>query len=49
MGKLNQLNKFDASFFGISHEKVEAMDPEGRILFEKTYEAVVDAGMYPRM
>ncbi len=44
MGKLKEINKFDAGFFGMSSKKAESLDPGSRILLEKTYEAIVDAG-----
>jgi acyl transferase domain-containing protein len=44
MGRIYNINKFDASFFGIHNKQVQAMDPQGRMLMEKTYEAIVDAG-----
>ncbi len=44
MGKLKEINKFDASFFGVPQEKADVMDPQGRILFEKIFEAIIDAG-----
>ncbi|XP_052751905.1 fatty acid synthase-like [Galleria mellonella] len=44
-GKINVLNKFDASFFGIHYEQVHSMDPMCRILLEKTYESIYDAGL----
>lgn len=43
-GKLASVSKFDADFFGITNEHGEYMDPLCRILLEKTYEAIVDAG-----
>lgn len=43
-GKLKTWNKFDASFFGMKSRLVNAMDPLGRVLMEKSYEAIVDAG-----
>ncbi len=45
MGKLTEINKFDATFFGVPWDKAESMDPQGRLLMEKTYEAIVDAGI----
>ncbi|XP_021929696.1 fatty acid synthase-like isoform X3 [Zootermopsis nevadensis] len=48
-GKLYNLNRFDASFFGIHYKQVQTMDPQGRMLLEKTYEAIVDAGVNPRL
>jgi acyl transferase domain-containing protein len=43
-GKLLNLSKFDASFFGVHFKQAHFMDPTCRMLLEKTYEAVVDAG-----
>ena len=44
-GKLKELDKFDAEFFGIAPKQAENMDPQLRILLEVTYEAIVDAGI----
>ena len=46
-GKLKELDKFDASFFGIAPKQADNMDPQLRLLLEVTYEAIVDAGMIP--
>jgi fatty acid synthase len=43
-GKLYIIDKFDASFFGIHNKQAQSMDPQCRMLLEKTYEAIVDAG-----
>jgi fatty acid synthase len=43
-GKLYNINRFDASFFGVHYKQAQVMDPQCRLLLEKTYEAVVDAG-----
>ena len=43
-GKLKDLSKFDASFFGVHPKQADAMDPQLRILLEVTYEAIVDSG-----
>ena len=43
-GKLYNIDKFDASFFGIHYKHARSMDPKSRMLLEKTYEAIVDAG-----
>ena len=43
-GKLYNIDKFDASFFGIHNKQAQSMDPQARMLLEKTYEALVDAG-----
>uniref|UniRef100_A0A2H1WWR5 SFRICE_007688 n=1 Tax=Spodoptera frugiperda TaxID=7108 RepID=A0A2H1WWR5_SPOFR len=47
-GKINNLNKFDASFFGVHYEQAHTMDPMCRMMLEKVYEAVYDAGMNPK-
>jgi len=43
-GKLKDLSKFDASFFGVHPKQANAMDPQLRILLEVTYEALLDSG-----
>lgn len=45
-GKLNEINKFDATFFNILSNAADVMDPMSRILLEKTYEAIIDAGTF---
>jgi acyl transferase domain-containing protein len=44
MGKLYNIEKFDASFFNVHYKEAQFMDPQCRMLLEKTYEAIVDAG-----
>jgi hypothetical protein len=44
IGKLPNVTKFDASFFGINYKQAHIMDPLCRLLLERTYEAIVDAG-----
>lgn len=46
-GKIHNLNRFDTGFFGIYYKQVNSMDPMNRKLLEKTYEAVIDAGLNP--
>ncbi|XP_063218658.1 fatty acid synthase-like [Bacillus rossius redtenbacheri] len=46
-GKINNVMKFDASFFGIHLKQAETMDPMCRLILERCYEAVVDAGINP--
>ena len=41
---LYNIDKFDASFFGVHNKQAQSMDPQCRMLLEKTYEAIVDAG-----
>jgi fatty acid synthase len=45
-GKLKDLSKFDASFFGVHPKQANTMDPQLRMLLEVAYEAIVDAGVY---
>jgi fatty acid synthase, animal type len=47
-GKIRNLEKFDASFFSIRSRFAESMDPQGRILLENAYEAILDAGVSPQ-
>ena len=45
LGKLNNLDKFDAEFFNFSMaHRANVMDPMARIILEKAYEALVDSG-----
>ncbi|VVC37697.1 Acyl transferase/acyl hydrolase/lysophospholipase,Acyl transferase,GroES- [Cinara cedri] len=46
-GKLKELSKFDAEFFGINSKLSNVMDVQLRILLEVTHEAIVDAGLNP--
>ncbi|XP_053693616.1 fatty acid synthase [Sabethes cyaneus] len=48
MGKINNLEKFDATFFGVHFKQAHTMDPQCRILVEHAYEAVIDAGVNPK-
>jgi len=45
MGTINNVEKFDADFFGPTLEQAQALSPEARLLLEHTYEAVIDAGI----
>ncbi|XP_043485889.1 fatty acid synthase-like [Polistes fuscatus] len=47
-GKINNIQKFDALFFGIHSKQAHAMDPMSRMLLEHTYEAIIDAGVNPQ-
>ncbi|KAL1110578.1 hypothetical protein AAG570_008106 [Ranatra chinensis] len=47
-GKLLDISHFDAAFFGIHYKQAHTMDPMCRLLLEKTYETVIDAGYNPR-
>lgn len=48
IGKINNLGKFDSSFFGVQFKAANAMDPQCRILQEHAYEAILDAGINPK-
>ncbi|KAK8771352.1 hypothetical protein V5799_025402, partial [Amblyomma americanum] len=47
MGKIRDLTKFDAQFFGVNPKQAHLMDPQIRLLLKTTYEAIVDAGYDP--
>ncbi|NWR76452.1 FAS synthase, partial [Centropus unirufus] len=46
-GKLKDLSKFDASFFGVHPKQAHTMDPQLRMILEVSYEAFLDAGINP--
>lgn len=46
-GKIKDLSKFDAQFFGVHGKQANLMDPQARMLLELTYEALCDAGVNP--
>lgn len=48
MGKIDDLEKFDATFFGVHFKQAHTMDPQCRLLIECAYEAVMDAGVNPK-
>lgn len=48
-GKIYGLEKFDATFFGVHFKQAHTMDPQTRILIETAYEAVMDAGINPKI
>jgi len=43
-GKIKDLSKFDASFFGLHPKQADRTDPQIRIMMEVVFEAIVDAG-----
>ncbi|XP_012541735.1 fatty acid synthase [Monomorium pharaonis] len=47
-GKINNIGKFDALFFGVHFKQAHTMDPMCRGLLEHAYEAVIDAGINPK-
>ena len=46
-GKLKEISRFNAKFFRINPTQAHAMDPQQRMLFEVSYEAIIDAGYNP--
>lgn len=48
IGMINKVEKFDRQFFNISTIEAYVMDPMARMLFEHTYEAIIDAGINPK-
>lgn len=49
MGKIADLEKFDATFVGVHSKQADIMDPRCRILTETAYEAILDAGINPKL
>ena len=46
-GLLDNVDHFDAAFFGIGRSEAADMDPQHRLLLEVTWEALEDAGIPP--
>jgi epothilone polyketide synthase D len=44
-GFLDQIDGFDAGYFGVTPREAERMDPQQRLLLETTAEALADAGL----
>lgn len=48
MGNIYDIDKFDAQFFGVHFKQAESLDPQSRLLQERAYEAIIDAGVHPK-
>ncbi|KAJ1521174.1 hypothetical protein ONE63_002868 [Megalurothrips usitatus] len=46
-GKVSGIEKFDTVFFGMHRKLTDATDPMSRVLMERVFEAIVDAGLNP--
>ena len=46
-GFIDDIERFDSTFFGIAPREAEVMDPQQRILLEVAYMALEDAGLPP--
>jgi len=45
VGALDQIDLFDAEFFGLGPAEASRLDPQGRLLLECAWEAIEDAGI----
>ncbi|KAF7287912.1 hypothetical protein GWI33_000259 [Rhynchophorus ferrugineus] len=48
IGIMNNLDKFDASFFGVNPRQADLLDPRTRHLIELSFECFMDAGLNPQ-
>ena len=45
-GKIKDITKLDAEFFGLPEEEANLIDPQLRLLHEVIYECILDAGKF---
>lgn len=43
-GKVSGIDRFDAVFFAMHRKLTDATDPMSRIIMERVFEAIIDAG-----
>lgn len=46
-GKIKDLSRFDAQFFGVHPKQAHSMDPQLRLFLETAYESIIDSGYDP--
>lgn len=46
-GKVSGIDRFDAVFFGMHRKLTDATDPLSRLIMERVFEAIIDAGINP--
>lgn len=46
VGQISKKGKFDAGFFGIHRKHTASLDVMTRLILERSYEAIVDAGKF---
>mgnify|MGYP005986412403 CR=1 FL=1 len=46
-GHIDNINKFDAGYFGLHYRQGSVMDPAVRVILETATEAIMDAGINP--
>ncbi|KAJ9584286.1 hypothetical protein L9F63_021355, partial [Diploptera punctata] len=48
IGEMNNKDKFDCHFFGIHRKQSSSLDIMTRLVLERSYEAIIDAGFSPK-
>lgn len=47
-GKIQNLDRFDSTFFSDNNKLANCTDPQARIILEHSFEAILDAGVSPQ-